>query len=426
MFLPRTWPVGIPLLTDESFSSWFARIAWAHGATPSELYRIALPGGRIGGIDLDRHACDDLILNLSQHAGVPADALEAATLRHWRGAVYDTDDGKTPIAWLPSAGRAYARSSFGQQVCPSCLAEDQEPYFRTRWRLSFYTACSRHRRMMVDRCPGCSSPINLPNAVAGASLGLCGLCGFDLRSIATAKAVDRDLAAQARLMRIAGGDWQQMGAYGYMHPILFFRLFALLYRLVASGRHALPLRQRLLPTRSEIRAEAIPRIREIDRHPARVRHILVRMAWKLVEDWPTRFVEACDEVGLHRWLLVKEPGDVPFVYADAVSRHLVRQMHHVGVGEIDTVSRHLAAAGQAPTYEALKSVLGVKFHAARRLSAPVKSHEPYGTHRYWKLDGVSPATRAAVKKAAHKAGESVGSWVDMALSSALKSQAKGK
>lgn len=77
--------VRIALLTDESFSSWFARIVWAHGATPSELYRIAQPGGRIGRIDLDRHACDDLILNLYRHAGIPADALEAITLRRWRG-----------------------------------------------------------------------------------------------------------------------------------------------------------------------------------------------------------------------------------------------------------------------------------------------------------------------------------------------------
>lgn len=75
MYLPRTWPVGIPLLTDKSFSSWFARIAWPHGATPSELYRIALPGGRIGGIDLDRHACDDLILNLSRNAGILAEPM---------------------------------------------------------------------------------------------------------------------------------------------------------------------------------------------------------------------------------------------------------------------------------------------------------------------------------------------------------------
>jgi len=426
MYLPRTWPVGIPLLSDESFSSWFARIAWAHGATPSELYRIALPGGRIGGMDLDRHACDDLILNLSRHAGIPAEALEAGTLRRWRGAIYDTDDGKTPIIWLPPAGRTYARNSFGQQVCPSCLAEDREPYFRAQWRPSFNTVCSKHRRMMVDRCPGCSNPINLPNAVTGASLARCGSCDFDLRSIATAKVVERELDAQTRLLKIAAGDWQSMGAYGYMHPVLFFHLFALLYRLVASGRHALPLRQRLISTRSEIRAEAIPRIREIDRHPTRVRHILVRMAWKLVQDWPNRFVEACDEVGLHRWLLVKEPGDVPFIYADAVSRHLTRQMHHVGAEEIATASRHLSAAGQLPTYEALKDVLGVKFHAARKLSAPVNSHKPYGTHRYWKLDGVSPATRAAVKKAAHKSGESVGSWVDMTLQKALKPQAKGK
>ena len=112
MYLPRTWPVGIPLLAAESFSSWFARIAWVHGATPSELYRIALPGGRIGGIDLDRHACDDPIFNLSRHAGIPAEILEAATLRRWRGAVYDTDDGKTPITCfrLPAGPMPEARS----------------------------------------------------------------------------------------------------------------------------------------------------------------------------------------------------------------------------------------------------------------------------------------------------------------------------
>lgn len=426
MYPPRTWPVGIPLQTDESFSSWFARIAWAHGATPSELYRIALPGARIGGVDLDRHACDDLILNLSRYAAVPAGDLEAATLRRWRGSVYGRDDGKTHITWLPPTGRAYGQSSFGQQVCPACLAEDREPYFRTSWRLSFYSVCLRHRRMMIDRCPGCSSPIHLPNVATGATLVHCGSCDFDLLSIATPKVVDRDLAAQTRLMRIASGDWQLMGAYGYMHPVLFFKLFALLYRLIASGRFALPLRRVLLSDRSELRVEAIPRIREVHRHTARIRHILVGMAWQLVQDWPVRFVEVCGAVGLHRWLLVREPDNVPFVYADTVLRHLVGQMHHVGIEEIDTVSRHLSACGKAPTYEALKGVLGVKFHAARKLSAPVKPHKPYGTHRYWKLDGVSPATRAAAKKAAHKAGESVGSWVDLALQNALRPQSKGK
>jgi len=424
MYLPRTWPVGISLLTDESFSSWFARIAWAHGATPSELYRIALPGARIGGVDLDRHACDELLYNLSRNAGVAAAELETRTIRRWRGSVYGTDDGKTPIPWLPPAGRAYARSSFGQQVCPSCLAQDAEPYFRTSWRLSFYCVCTEHRQMLVDRCPGCAHPLHPSNVITGASLALCGFCSFDLRSIAAPKVPERELTAQVRLLKIADGDWQPMGNYGPVHPVLFFRLFALLYRLVSSGRHALPLRRLLMSNADNVRAEAIPRIREIDRHPARIRHQLVGLAWQLAQDWPNRFVAACDAVGLHRWLLVKEPAVVPFVYADAVSQHLVRQMHHVGAEEVDTASRYLSSSGQAPTYEALKGVLGVKFHAARKLAAPVKPHKAYGTHRYWKLDGVSPATRAAVKKAAHKAGENVGSWVDLALQTALKTHSK--
>lgn len=59
-----------------------------------------------------------------------------------------------------------------------------------------------------------------------------------------------------------------------------------------------------------------------------------------------------------------------------------------------------------------------------RCLAPTKRKcLPYGTHRYWKLDGVSPETRAKVKKAAKLAGENVGSWVERALREKLKAPA---
>ncbi len=419
MQLPSRWPVGVKLQPSESFGSWFARLAWAHGLSPSELYRVALPGGRIAGADLDRHACDDLIANLTIHTGVPRNDLEKATWRSWRGAVFGRDDGGGNLAWLPPGGRIYSNHSFGQQVCPSCLAADKEPYFRAEWRLGFVAACPHHHRLLVDRCPGCSSSIGAQAAPNNASLAKCGYCGFDLRNIAPIKVDEHDLAPQRRLLRITRGDWQHMGEAGPVHPVLFFRIFALLYRLVASGRHALPLRRHLMGPGSDIRAEAIPRLQEIERYPPRTRLILVGLAWQLAQDWPHRFAEACSAAGFHRWMMFKQPADVPFIYAAAVMQYLNGSTHHVQPDEIRVAAGKLEAEGEQPTYKALRGVLGVKFHAARHLAAPAKPHKPYGTHRYWKLDGVSPSTRAAVKAAAHHAGENVGAWVDQALREAL-------
>lgn len=89
--------------------------------------------------------------------------------------------------------------------------------------------------MMVDRCPGCSNPINLPNVVTGASLARCGSCNFGPRSVVTAKVADSNLDAQTRLLKIAVGDWHSMGAYGYMHPNLFFRLLPCSTGLLHQG-----------------------------------------------------------------------------------------------------------------------------------------------------------------------------------------------
>jgi len=76
---------------------------------------------------------------------------------------------------------------------------------------------------------------------------------------------------------------------------------------------------------------------------------------------------------------------------------------------------YLKARGIHPTYQALRHLLGLHFHAHRDMALPATKHAPYGTHRYWKLDGISPDVRAAAKRAAHKEGENVGAWVNKAL-----------
>lgn len=44
------------------------------------------------------------------------------------------------------------------RVCPDCLQE--QDICRIEWDFSFVTACPRHERLLIDRCPGCLSSIS--------------------------------------------------------------------------------------------------------------------------------------------------------------------------------------------------------------------------------------------------------------------------
>jgi len=69
------WPGRVPLLPDESLSSWFARTALANGLRPNELFRIVMPGGDRSLRDLDRHAdMHGPVVGRSPWFGSPGDA----------------------------------------------------------------------------------------------------------------------------------------------------------------------------------------------------------------------------------------------------------------------------------------------------------------------------------------------------------------
>jgi|GEM_PF-945693 len=409
------WPFRPRPFADESFSSWFARTAWANGLSASELYPIALPGARAYRIDLDRFACDALIENLSAHTGVPPDDLNARTFWHWTGKLFERDDGHIKLIWLPPAGRQQTGKSFGQQVCPICL-DDEEPYLRRDWRLSFVTTCNIHKVLLIDRCPNCTAPIQpLYTRYDVACMTACWHCGFDLRRSDIVSVPD--LSAQQSLRLVLEDRWGRLGNYGPVHALAYFRILWTVYRLLATGRFAMPLRQWL---GSPEPPSGIPRIKEVERLNPRCRHILVNMAMELMHDWPHRFIQACRDVSIRSRVLLKNSEHMPFALWEPVSFQLSDPVGEAAPADIKAAKAYLRAHKQRPTYRALQDLLGMHFHAHRDMALQSHKHMPYGSHRYWKLDGVSPAVRAAAKRAAHKKGENVGAWVDKALRGILE------
>lgn len=406
---------------EESFTSWFVRLAWANGLTAAELYAAAMPGARLYHLDLDRFADPMLLGELAARTGRARANIANRTLRHWLGRLYGDDDGIAKLVWLPPAGTSLSRRSFGQQICTACLREDAVPHLRLTWRLSFAPACPKHKRLLLDRCPRCVEPIQPLYAPAHAKkMGVCWNCGLDLHASKTDRVTTADIGIQQTLVQAARDRWLALGAADRVHSMAGFRVLWMVYRLLATGRFAYPLRRWLADRAlTQEPVAGIPRIKEVERLIPRHRMALLSMTWALLQDWPERFVTACEDVGITSRVIVKDRRETPFALWVVATQRLCDPPREVTADELAAAKRVLVNRGVEPTYAALVDLMGVKFTAHQAAAVPSTVRKPCGTDRYWKLDGISASVRAAAKQAARRQGENVGPWVERALREVL-------
>lgn len=416
------WPWRPTVLPDETFSSWFARLAAGNGLTPVELFRVAQPTARRGPGDLDRYAEPSLIDSLSEHTGIPPEALRQATLDRWTGWIFESDSGANKLPWLSATRSEDGHPSFGQQVCPACLREGPEPYLRGTWRLGFVTACSQHRRLLVDRCPNCSEPIQVLRS--GADHGIrCWKCFFDLSAaLQDHEASDTDLHRERRLLDIAAAGWVELGEYGPVYSITYFRILMLVFRLLAHSRHATALRTWCWEAASEPGSTlTLPRIRHIAALRPRCRYELLKMTHYLMESWPHRFVEACRETGVSSQHLLRpvRGHQFPFAWWHAVEWNLRAAIRAANSAPSHAKNAYRPPSKSATTCRELVEIGEDKIAVRRSDAIPVEQPIPSGNGSCWELDGVSGEVRIAAQTAAHRTGESLGAWVDRALRQVL-------
>jgi hypothetical protein len=103
---------------------------------------------------LDRHLPDAVRRLLLDHTSICPDEIDGLCLTN------------SPLSTLrlrlrtrpQDAGTSTAQSCW-LQFCPSCLGEDEVPYFRRSWTLATRVSCFRHRCRLRDRCPSCGQGI---------------------------------------------------------------------------------------------------------------------------------------------------------------------------------------------------------------------------------------------------------------------------
>ncbi len=170
--VPQRWPVKVSPARDELLSSWLHRLAHAHGLSPRHFgERLGVGSGAWSArVDLDP---PEFLLNLLHHqTGVGRDGLAGLTFgaEQWRPLLL-------PLRWRK---RKRIQATW-LQFCPLCLAEDETPYFRRRWRRASVMTCRRHGRALLDRCPSCGDGLAPFEPRVLLPQHHCAHCGFDLR-----------------------------------------------------------------------------------------------------------------------------------------------------------------------------------------------------------------------------------------------------
>lgn len=165
------WPVAAEPYGDELLSSWLHRLANANGVAPRHFARILGLRQGMWTARLDLRLPDVVLNRLSERSGISTDRLSSMALQA-------RDYRYLPLPLHIKARRA---SSMWLQFCPACLASDQHPYFRRRWRRSTRISCSIHGCGLRDRCPSCHQGIAAFAQARLVAQYVCACCAYDLR-----------------------------------------------------------------------------------------------------------------------------------------------------------------------------------------------------------------------------------------------------
>lgn len=160
-----------PPFPDEAFSSWCERISLQFRAKKSVILErlgidapvIAVDAGQVS-LDIDHIA---YLTGIERSRLADFDAA-ACTLM------------KSPEYAYLTSNVLYNAPVF--RYCECCLCEDDQPYGRRLWRLSFVHLCPKHKTVLRDRCPNCNHRISsgYGRSQRTASLRFCHSCNYNL------------------------------------------------------------------------------------------------------------------------------------------------------------------------------------------------------------------------------------------------------
>ena len=319
----KLWPVHPQPQDDEVLSSWMIRLAQGNGFKIHSFYADFFGHERqIWTRDVDHHAPDWLIDGLAMRTGVPTMRIISTTLRAFESYVFERLNEAGATRWLtPLSVYHRTRRAYGQQFCPLCLEEDERPYLRRNWRLSFVAVCIRHAVLLQDRCGACRRPLaphrcdtdQRKSRRGHLGLDRCTYCWGDLGAAPQAVCGD-DVELQRDLVQAVVSGFAMVDTSPVYSHLYFSGL-----RVLMAGL------DRMHGT--------VQKSASFDRAPAIDRLSRLRDAVGLTRRWPNALLERCVATPQPYTLFSRDASEVPCWLHVVLRRHLLRAPAHFTAAE---------------------------------------------------------------------------------------------
>lgn len=302
----RLLPVRLAPIEGESLSSWVVRLADAHGMSVQALGGWLMGRGRQAfGEDMDRGSWVEFMETLAGATERAFLDVQATTLKSFDGRLWGSLVKNGPARWVLPVGKVGTfRTAYGVQFCADCLANDQRPYFRLKWRLAFHVCCPVHHRLLSDRCGRCAAPVAAHRWRTGQMRRLgttgivrCDACGADRLGVDTRIDVPADLERIQEEMHSAVECGWSARPELRLHSLAYFSGSAVLWSLLDDERAASQLRKVFGLASPPTTTTSAQRYGSFERHDVRYRAWILDGYAKLMSGGVESLFEALGSCG---------------------------------------------------------------------------------------------------------------------------------
>lgn len=276
-------------------------------------------------------------------------------------AIVKSGKGSTGFRWSMSVGYLRPDQTVYHAYCPVCLQEDETPYFRIAWQLSFVTACSKHLVLLHDRCPRCGAPawpgpLSSVNNFSRARrpIECCLHCAHDLREAVCVTAVASKLTVADRILIESSFD---LGPSGSPLSEQMDALWVMVQLMLNPKTNQHFRKQSTFESLMARQIQALE-IQNLEDLSLIHRHGLMRWCAAQLTDWPEKFLETCRRNRLSKLHFTFLRHWIPDWMSMSIHRNLTKCRYPLSQQEVMTACHELSTQGLPVTKAAVSRHLG--------------------------------------------------------------------
>lgn len=333
----RIWTVHPRIRPHESFGSLLLRSARGNRMKLVTFSELSLGRTHAWARDPDRLSDDDGLARFAAMHTHPLAHVLATTVRAYEGNLFARHNPTGNTRWLLPLGVYHnVRLRYGHPYCPECLRASVV-YYRLPWRLSFYGACLTHGARLRDACPACGAAVayhkrdinaarkNVPNHEP---ISLCWACGEDLATAASLEAPHPEAAALQKRLWFAARTGRV--PFTWRDPLPGVEYADVAYqtlKLVTLDARTSRLRDVALEALGLTASLPAP-ARRFEDLPSDDRHTALTLTGWLLNNFPRRFINACEEANLSASRVLRDFEHAPDWFTAPVWDRLGRKHEH--------------------------------------------------------------------------------------------------